>query len=376
MKIAFLDPEPLRYTPQTPLSQPLGGTQSAACYLSASLAKRGHDVALITMTGDGERVLGVRCLTRDPKKPAEQLNAYDVVVVLTSPIAAKLRQSGVTTKLVNWQHKSVDNLSVAAFAEPEEQACWSGTAFVSDFQRDSFVRRWAVDGMVLRNAISPALEPKLRTHPNFVERGEDPVLVYASAPGRGLDFLLMAFPTIRNLLPGARLKIFSDQSMYQIPADEDEYSVYYEVAKLLPGVEYSGGVSQSELGDAFLKADIWAYPTTFVETSCIVMMEAGAAGCLLLTSEMGALKESSGTFGRLMRPGFSRAGWSGAYARGLASEVRRIRANPEAHTRFMDRQMSWFRESCTWDRRAEEWETWLSHDLALPTRIDSPPGVA
>jgi glycosyltransferase involved in cell wall biosynthesis len=380
MKIAFLDVAPMRYTPATPLSQPLGGTQSAACYLSTALADRGHDVALITMAGDKERVLGVSCLARDTRNPAEQLNAYDAVVVLTSPIAAELRRAGVTTRLVNWQHKTNDNVSVGAFAEPEERASWSATVFVSQFQRDTFVEKWGMNGMVLRNAMSPALEPKLRTYRNFVERGDDPVLAYASAPGRGLDFLLMSFPTIRKALPGAKLKIFSDQAMYQVTPEKDEYSVYYEVARQLPGVEYIGGVSQSTLVDEFLEADIWTYPTTFVETSCIVMMEAGAAGCLLLTSDIGALKESSGKFGRLMRPGFSRAAWSGSYARGLVAEVRRIRDNPEAHNRFIERQMTWFRTSCTWSQRAREWEAWLEADLMSPEeaspQVDSPPSVA
>lgn len=362
MKIAFLDPASLRYTPETPLRQPLGGTQSAACFLSAELAKLGHDVSLINAGGSGDRVLGVRCLPFDPANPAAGLDDHDAVIVLTSPIAAELRQAGVRSRLINWQHKTVDNGTVLPFAEAAEREAWSDTVFVSEFQKNSFAAKWAMDGVVLRNAISPALETRLRTRPTFAERGEDPVLVYASAPGRGLDFLLMSFPTIRKYLPGARLRIFSDQAMYQVDAKEDEYSVYYEVARNLPGVEHVGGVSQADLADAFLEADIWAYPTIFVETSCIVMMEAAAAGCLLLSSEIGALRETGAGFGRFMRIPASRAMWSLTYARGVVSEVRRIRRDPEAYRQFLERQMTAFRETCTWSRRAQEWNAWLMAD--------------
>ncbi len=360
MKIAFLDPTPLRYTPETPLRQPLGGTQSAACFLSAELAKLGHDVSLINAGGSGDHVLGVRCLPFDQENPAAGLDDQDVVVVLTSPMAARLRQAGVRARLINWQHKTVDNGSVAPFAETDEREAWSDTVFVSDFQKNSFAEKWAMDGKVLRNAISPAMEAKPRIKPTFAERGEDPVLVYASAPGRGLDFLLMSFPTIRRYLPNAKLRIFSDQSMYQVSSKEDEYFVYYEVARNLPGVDYVGGVSQSDLSDALLEADIWAYPTIFVETSCIVMMEAAAAGCLLLSSEIGALRETANGFGRFMRIPTSRALWSLSYARGVVSEVRRIRTDPDGYRRFLERQMTVFRETCTWSRRAQEWNAWLT----------------
>lgn len=364
MKIAFLDPAYLHYTPETPFSRPLGGTQSAACFLSAALAKRGHSVSLITRTATSEKILGVDCQAYDTENIAQQLNDHDFVVVLTSPIAASLRKSGVTAKLINWQHMTANSANVSPFSNEEEILSWDNTVFVSNFQKSSFVDRWNIDGNVIRNAISPIFEQAKRSFPTFVERGEDPVLVYASAPGRGLDSLLMSFPTIRKHLPNSKLKIFSDQSMYQVSAENDKFSVYYELAKNIPGVEYVGCVSQTELSDEMMSSDIWSYPTTFIETSCIVMMEAGASGCLLAGSDIGALSETSGRFGRLLKPIDSRAGWCGAYAKALVREVQRIRASPEGYRGFIDAQMQWFRESCTWARRAEEWEVWLS-DLPM-----------
>lgn len=369
VKIAFIDTSGLSYTPETPFSQPLGGTQSAACFLSSALAAQGHTVSLMSPGAAEAVVMGVRCTDFDLDTAAPALNDHDAVVVLTTPIAARLRQAGLTAPLINWQHKAVGSNGAAPFAEPAERAAWTTTVFVSAHQRDSFASKWGMSGEVIGNAINPTLARTARIRPSFVERGEDPTLIYASAPGRGLDFLLMAFPTIRKALPNARLKIFSDQSMYQIPSESDEFSVYYEVARNLPGIDYSGGVSQSQLAEEMLSADIWAYPTTFIETSCIVMMEGGAAGCLLVSADIGALRETSGRFGRLLSLRNSRAGWSGAYARTVVKEVQRARQQPAVFGKFLDEQMTWFRQTCDWDRRAEQWAAMIS---GLPRRSAPP----
>lgn len=303
--------------------------------------------------------MGVLCTGFDWDSAASYLNQQDAVVVLTTPIAARLRQAGVGTALINWQHKAVGSQGAAPFAEPVERAAWTTTVFVSNYQRDSFSSKWSMSGEVIGNAINPILARVTRTKPTFVERGEDPILFYASAPGRGLDFLLMSFPTIRKALPNVRLKIFSDQAMYQIPPERDEFSVYYEVARNLPGIEYVGGVSQSKLAEEMLAADVWAYPTTFIETSCIVMMEGGAAGCMLVGSDVGALRETSGRFGRLTPLNNSRSGWSGAFARAVVQEVHRARQDPTLYGSLINQQMAWFRSTCDWDRRAEQWATLL-----------------
>lgn len=372
MKIAFVDTSGLRYTPETPFSRPLGGTQSAACFVSAALATQGHAVSLMSPGATEEVVMGVRCTDFDFETAAARLNDQDAVVVLTRPVAARLRQAGVVVPLVNWQHNAVDSNGAAPFAEQTERAAWTTTVFVSAYQRDSYANKWGMTGTVIGNAINPTMARSFRTRPTFLERNEDPVLIYASAPGRGLDFLLMSFPTIRKALPNARLKIFSDQAMYQVPPEKDDFAVYYEVARNLPGVDYVGGLSQSKLTEEMLAADIWAYPTTFIETSCIVMMEAGAAGCLLVGAEIGALRETSGRFGRLLASGNTRAGWSGAYARALVREVERVRADPLPYRDFIDQQMAWFRSTCDWDRRAEQWAT-LLEGLSRNSGGASPP---
>jgi glycosyltransferase involved in cell wall biosynthesis len=363
MKIAFVDTTGLHYDPLTPFQKPLGGTQSAACFLSAAVAQRGNEVWLLGKEGDGQVIAGVHCQRYDAENPAAQLNGFDAVIVLTVPIGGKLRESGVTAPLVLWLHNSIEHGDSNLLNDPAEKSAWSRIAFVSEYQKKTFADKFGLDGQVLKNAMTPAMAARKRTLPNFVARNEDPVLVYASAPGRGLETLLIAFPSIRKRLPNARLKIFSSQSMYQIQKENDGFEAYYELARSMPGVEYVGCVSQERLSDELMRCDVWAYPTIFLETSCIVLMEAAAAGCFLFYSETGALPETGGNFGRRMKPLSFRAQWCGSFARGLCSEIDRLRQDPQATEKFFEDQVKWFRETYTWDRRAEEWELWLTKSV-------------
>ena len=62
MDIVFIDSTSwAAYDPDTPFERPLGGTQSAVCYLAPELAKLGHRVTLASRAAEPKLVRGVRC---------------------------------------------------------------------------------------------------------------------------------------------------------------------------------------------------------------------------------------------------------------------------------------------------------------------------
>src|SRR6516165_10579521 len=100
MRIAFIDRTGLDYTPVTPSERPLGGMQSAACYLAISLAARGHSVALMNRTTTPGCFGGVTCINVSTVN-APILNGFDVVVsICTGSVMS--RQMGLTRPLVLW----------------------------------------------------------------------------------------------------------------------------------------------------------------------------------------------------------------------------------------------------------------------------------
>lgn len=116
--------------------------------------------------------------------------------------------------------------------------------------------------------------------------------IYSSAMYRGLDVLLDCFVFIKKYWPEATLHVYSDldSPLSQRCFSEIRDSVKKKIHQ--DGVEVKGWVSQSQLADAYMEADIWLYPTDFLETFCITALEAQASGTLCFASSLGALRET------------------------------------------------------------------------------------
>lgn len=365
MKIAFHDSGRLDFTPDTPYRRPLGGAQSAMAYLAAALAARGHEVSIFNRTTEPGISRGVQVFDLSRGTPSA-FNAHDVVVSSTLPLGALFRRNGVTVPLVMWQHQAAVTERVRPFGDAQERAAWTAFVFVSDDQRAGFVSRFGIDGAVLRNAASPGVLAAPLAPTCFLDRGEDPIFIYASGPGHGLELTLTAFAAIRERLPGARLQVCSDEGIYQDGGDSDPYTAVYALARALPGVEFVGALSQERLGEQFARADVLAYPSNLPETSCIVAMEAASAGCAFMGADLGALRETMAGYGAFTPFVNSRALLSKSFAAMVAEAVASARADPETYKRRRLEQAAYFRQTHTWERRAEEWEAWLESFLASP----------
>ena len=122
-----------------------------------------------------------------------------------------------------------------------------------------------------------------------------PVLAYTSTPFRGLSLLITVFPYIKKIFPDIRLKIFSSMKVYQDEKLDERYRVLYQKCRELDGVNYVGSISQTKLAKELRSVTVLAYPNKFPETYCIAVSEALASGTCVVTSDLGALPET--TFG-------------------------------------------------------------------------------
>ncbi len=362
MKIAFVDLIEWDYNVETPYQRPLGGSQSALCYLSAMLAADGHSVALINGVSKPGTFRGVACVGTTVGQAPEFLNAYDFIIVLNSAFGRVMRDAGIKVPMVLWSQHAEDQPGVEELKLQAERDAWDAFALISDWQRDQYIASFGIDRErigILRNAISPAIEEATPAKPWFAN-GRPPVLAYTSTPFRGLDVLLLAFPTIRAAIPGAVLKVISDMGIYQLSGDEDDFQVLYQLARSLDGVEFTGAMSQTELAQTLRDVDILAYPNTFAETSCISVMEAMASGCVVLTSRLGALPETTADFGFLVEPHDSLTHFATDFAKMAIEIIGKAQTEPETFQTLLDRQMAYCDENYNWTVRAKEWAGWLS----------------
>jgi glycosyltransferase involved in cell wall biosynthesis len=218
---------------------------------------------------------------------------------------------------------------------------------------------------VLKNAVAPPFERLFPAGASVLAHKKPHAMVYTSAPFRGLSVLLDAWPTIRAACPDATVQVFSGMGTYQITAEKDAFADLYERCRTTDGIDYRGPVPQPELAVALREAAVLAYPCIFDETSCISVMEAMAAGCAIVTTQRGALPETTGGFARLVPSGDRWRQLVAPFAAATIKTLAELDTRPAAMEAHLQAQVGWMRTTGTWAERARDWETTMLRLVAL-----------
>jgi tetratricopeptide (TPR) repeat protein len=371
-RLAFACFSPFPFCMDSAYEMPLGGSESAVCYLTEALAQEGHEVFLLNATPTPVVSRGVHCLplTDDGVRQLLPLDAL-VVVTLAGKGQALRALVGPETALVLWIHLPHDQPAVQALDDPAERSVYDLFALVSDWQRRHFVRGFGLDPertAVLRNAVAPAFLSLFADNESILgQKTRPPVLAYTSVPYRGLDLLLDALPHIRRAVPGMTLRVFSSMQVYQVRADEDRsrYGWLYDKCRQTEGVEYIGSLPQPELARALKPVSALTYPNTFPETACIAVLEALAAGCRIVTSDLGGIPETAAGFARLVPTSGGRETYLERFVKETVQVLRMLADSAPAETEdHLRRQVTHVQQHCTWAQRAAQWVCWLSRARA------------
>lgn len=370
MHLVFVDQIPWGYTIDAPFHRPIGGTQSAACYLMLALAALGVRVSFIN-NAEPHTYGGVVALGNH--FAANAIADADAFIHLTdSTVEYPLRLGAAAPRAqkILWQHLAPDQPAGRPLADPQTLDAWDGFVFVSAWQEQQYLNAFpalsAKPRQVMRNGISPVFENLFDDLPVLAFKSRAPLLAYTSMPARGLDRLILAWPGILDAHPGAELQIFSDMKMYtaENPAPIAQLLSF---AAASPGVVHVGSVPQPDLAQAMRASLILAYPNTVPETSCIVAMEAMAAGCIVMTSDLGALPETLHGHGVLMPYEDDAYLHADTFARETTRVLHDLKSqwlSGELETRLAH-QARWVNENYVWSKRAVEWMDWLSNPNSL-----------
>jgi predicted O-linked N-acetylglucosamine transferase (SPINDLY family) len=383
MRIVFVDPIDWNYRIETPYQEPLGGSQSALCYLAEALVKQGHDVFLLNSAVLAGISRGVVCLPLNAmSSDLVHSLAPDALVILNSVTLGRQIKPLLppTTRLVCWLQSAHDQPSVLPLQQSGEHAIFDGFALVSDWQHQQFQRHFKLDPArvgILRNAIAPAFQHVFpQPSPILAAKVQPPILAYTSTPFRGLDLLLDAVPRIRQAVPGTVLKVFSSMKVYQQNEPDDSFNPLYRRCRETDGVEYVGSLPQPALAQELRAVTALTYPNTFFETSCIAVLEAMACGCQVITSNLGALPETTAGFARLIAleqpdplpPRFAVFTEPSRHAylqQFIATTVETLQTAMEpgsavdSHEAKLRSQIEYVNQHCTWSVRAQQWVEWL-----------------
>jgi glycosyltransferase involved in cell wall biosynthesis len=278
-------------------------------------------------------------------------------------------------RLIFWTGHAHKQPGVAPLRDPRERGVYDGFAMVSRWQREQFILTFGIDPTragILRYAVAPSFAKLFPDNsPILPQKAWPLILAYTSTPFRGLDLLLEAFPVIRAAIPNARLQVFSSMKVYQLESarEQADYGALYDRCRKTDGIEYVGSVPQPELARRLRPVMLLAYPNSFAETACIAVMEAMASGCQIVTSDLGALPETTAGFGHLFSVHQPRQAYLAQFVDRVIRLLRESSEQPAATESLLRAQVNMCNTACTWAVRASEWIGWLN---SLPAYLSYP----
>lgn len=160
--------------------------------------------------------------------------------------------------------------------------------FVSNWQMQRYVEYLGMPwykGHVIQNAIEPIAPTNKST--------DKIKIIYHTTPHRGLDIIVPVFEKLAEEFKNIELDVYSSFSLYGWSERDAPYEHLFERCRQHPQINYHGAVSNQEVRQALQQAHIFAYPSTWLETSCISLVEAMSAGCLCIHPNYGALYETA-----------------------------------------------------------------------------------
>lgn len=267
------------------------------------------------------------------------------------------------TKKIYWTHNLPGQMRLDVVSESEilrnqnRFSFLSNIVFVSEWQKEQYIKFFKFSEeeqkylKVLKNAV-----PKF----NYTKKSfssEKPIkLIYMSVPERGLNILYHAFIELSKKY-NIELEVYSSYKIYGNPQRDQEFQGLFNLLKSHPKIKYSGSVSNDIIREKLKTIDIFAYPSTYVETSCICLIESLYSGCLCVHPDLGALKETSGGFSYIYSMPKSRQEHVKIFSEKLEEAIldyinNNIKYSIEKQYKFCDEQYNL-------DTRILEWKEYL-----------------
>lgn len=222
--------------------------------------------------------------------------------------------------------------------------------FVSNWQMQRFIDRFNIPWSycaVLLNAIKP-----IEDH----EKPEGTLrLAYWSTPHRGLSILVPVFDALSKQFD-IHLDVFSSYKLYGWEQRDEPFQELFDACRNHEKITYHGTQPNEVIREHLKQVHIMAYPSIWMETSCICLMEAMSAGVYPVIPNYGALPETNANWGMLYQ-------WSEDpqdHAERFYHVLYNVISNYDQASRTIKSMSSYANIYYNWDARALQWQNLLT----------------
>jgi len=269
-------------------------------------------------------------------------------------------------QIVNSRVRELDDSKVRVFiahdlpGDPESEFLKDGgydvfhkLVFVSNWQMQAYMNHYRIPWskcVVMQNAIEPIT--RIENKPKETIR-----LGYWSTPHRGLSILVPVFQKLCEKYDNIELDVYSSFSLYGWEERDEAFEPLFNTCREHDKINYHGAVSNDEIRSGLDGMHILAYPSTWLETSCLVLMEAMAAGLLCVHSNYGALYETAANWTWMYQYNEDMNGHANMFYQVLDGAIQSMQHELVEH--HVSSQSSWANMNYGWDRRVPNWDAFL-----------------
>ncbi len=255
---------------------------------------------------------------------------------------------------VLWMHHFVNQKEAKNLISKDFVNKLDWIVYNSNWNREQHIKYFKIPknkSVVIRNAIEKI---------NYLEKPKDKIsLIYHTTPWRGLKILLKVFKNLN--LDNVKLNVCSSTIIYGKKFNDlmgNTFENLFEECKNTKNVEYFGFQENEKLIEQLKKMHIFAYPSTWPETSCIAAIEAMAAGCEVVTTDLGALNETCSPFGKIIYFEKTPEELEVKYKEALLESINNFWS--DATQKKLKLQREKINETYSWDVRSVEWKNFFS----------------
>ena len=285
-------------------------------------------------------------------------NFKDINLILNSTNHDLIEKDKIN---VLWVHHFVNQKEIQNLSSKEYVEKLDWIVFNSNWNFEKYVYQFKIPeskSIVIRNAIEKI---------DFEKKPKDKIsLIYHTTPWRGLVHLLKIFKNLN--LANVELNVCSSTIIYGKKFDDQlgkKYENIFNECKNTKNVNYFGYLENKKVIDLLKKTHIFAHPSIWPETSCIAAIEAMAAGCEVVSTNLGALYETCSPFGTFV--GFDR-NWDNLekrYSKVLLKSIKNYWSSENQNK--MKMQSEAINATYSWDVRSIEWKNFFNEIRNLKT---------
>jgi len=270
-------------------------------------------------------------------------------------VFSRARDLDPDKKKIYYCHDLPEDPESSRLSDPMYRKKFDKFVFVSNWQMEKYNEVRGVEynkSTIIKNSIVP-IDTTNRTKSDKIR------LIYHTTPHRGLQLLVPAFVELCKRHDDITLDVYSSFKIYGWEQRDAQYQELFDICRNHPNIKYHGTVSNDEIREALLSADIFAYPSIWKETSCLSLIEAMSAGLLCIHPNLAALSETSMGLTWMYQWNEDANAHAGGFMQVLHQGIEVMRNQREAIEADLKLQKIQVDRVHGWNNKANEWKALL-----------------